>query len=86
MRKMKIGPWTIIEYIVYIRAKVRRVSPWTAQYRIALHSDCGRLIALVSKSRFTELDLREGEGVFAAFSCAAVHAVRTGGLMKKDQQ
>ena len=61
--------------MVYIRASVRRVSPWTAQYRIALHSDCGRVIALISKSRFAELDLREGEDVFASFSCAAVHAL-----------
>jgi tungstate transport system ATP-binding protein len=62
---------------VYIRAKIRRVSPWTAQYRIALHSDCGRLIAFVSKSRFAELDLRKGEDVFAALSCRVVHAVRS---------
>ncbi len=60
---------------VYFNARVQRVSPSTAHYRVALQADCGPVIALVSKSRFTELALREGDDVLASFNSAAVHVI-----------
>lgn len=60
---------------VYFKARVQRVLPSTAHYRIALQSDCGPVIALVSKSKFTELALREGDNVLASFNAAAIHMI-----------
>ena len=60
---------------VYVRARVRRLMPSTANVRVALQSDCGRLFALLGKSRSAELDLREGDTVFAAFHYCSIHVI-----------
>jgi ABC-type sugar transport system ATPase subunit len=60
---------------VYIRAKVRRISRSMTQYRIALECECGCVTALVTKSSFAELSLREGNDVLASFSFKAVHVI-----------
>lgn len=61
--------------VVYMRAKVRKLFPSSAQVRVALQADCGRLVALVGKSRFTELRLREGDEIMASFRCQSVHLI-----------
>jgi tungstate transport system ATP-binding protein len=63
----------------HIKAKVGRISPWMAQYRIVLQSGDERFIALVSKSSFTELCLKEGEDVLASFRPTAVHVIQPRG-------
>lgn len=65
---------------VYLRATVRKVTPLTTHYRVALHANCGPLIALVPRPRFTQLNLFEGQSVFASFEFSAVHALRAGDL------
>ena len=64
--------------LVYIKATVDRVTPWTTNYRVALHGDSGPLIALVPKIRFSELGLRQGQTVFAAFTSSVVHGLSAG--------
>jgi tungstate transport system ATP-binding protein len=61
--------------IVHIRAKIGRLFPSTTHVRVALQSDCGRLIALLAKSRFSELGLQEGAEVSASFHCRSVHVI-----------
>ena len=61
--------------IVYLRARVRRLMPSTAHVRVALESDCGRLVALLGKSRTAELRLREGDEVLASFHCRSIHVI-----------
>jgi tungstate transport system ATP-binding protein len=58
-----------------LRAKIERISPWMAQYRIALQSGDLHLVALLSKERFRELRLRESDEVLASFSSTAVHVI-----------
>ena len=60
---------------VYFKARVQRVAPSTTHYRVTLQADCGSVIALMSKSRFTELNIREGDNVLASFSSAAIHVI-----------
>lgn len=60
---------------VYIRAKVRRIFRSMTQYKIALECGCGCVTALVTKSSFAELSLREGDDVLASFSFKAVHVI-----------
>jgi tungstate transport system ATP-binding protein len=60
---------------IVLQAKVGRISPWMAQYRIALQSGDDRLVALINKARFAELCLTEGEEVFVSFTSSAVHAI-----------
>jgi ABC-type Fe3+/spermidine/putrescine transport system ATPase subunit len=60
---------------VDIQARVRRVSPSAGHYRVALEADCGRLVALISKSRFGESPIKEGDEVFASFSCKSIHVI-----------
>jgi hypothetical protein len=55
----------------YTKGRVRRI----AAYRISLHSDAGCLTALVSKSNFDRLSLREGNEALASFSPESVHAI-----------
>jgi tungstate transport system ATP-binding protein len=64
---------------IILKAMVGRISPWMAQYRIALQSGDDRLVALLSKASFAELCLTEGEEVFVSFSSTAVHAIRLHG-------
>ena len=61
--------------IIVVRAKVRRLYPSAAHVRVALESDCGRLVALLGNARFTELCLREGDQVVASFHCQSVHVL-----------
>jgi tungstate transport system ATP-binding protein len=58
---------------IALKATVRRVSPWMAQYRIALQAGDERLVALINKTRFAELGLTEGEAVFISARSSAVH-------------
>jgi tungstate transport system ATP-binding protein len=55
-----------------IHARVRRISPWTSQYRVVLQADCGWIVALVAKARFVALDLCEGVDAIVSFSPTAV--------------
>lgn len=64
-----------IKEIVHVRAKVKRAYPSTIHVRVALESDCGRLVALVDKSRFMELGLREGDEVLASFHSRSIHVI-----------
>jgi tungstate transport system ATP-binding protein len=61
--------------IVYLRARVRRIMPSTTHVRVALESDCGRLVALLGKSRTAELCLREGDEVLASFHRRSIHVI-----------
>ena len=63
-----------------IKAQVARVIPWMAQYRISLRCGTDPLVALLTRSRFTELELREGDEVLASFGSTAVHVIRARGV------
>ncbi len=58
-----------------LNVKIIRVSPWMAQYRIVLSAGETCLVALISKSRFRELGLREGKEVLASFTAGAIHVI-----------
>ena len=60
---------------VHFKARMQRVAPSTTHYRVTLQADCGSVIARMSKSRFTELNIREGDNVLASFSSAAIHVI-----------
>jgi ABC-type sugar transport system ATPase subunit len=66
---------TCAKETVCIGARVCRVVPSATHYRIALESDCGRVVALVGRSKFTELSLREGDEVVTSFSCKSIHVI-----------
>jgi tungstate transport system ATP-binding protein len=59
-----------------IDAKIETISRWMAQYRITMRAADHNLTALVSKSRLTELCLKEGDEVFACFDLADAHLIR----------
>jgi tungstate transport system ATP-binding protein len=59
-----------------IAAKVETISPWMAQYRITMRACDQNLIAFISKSRFAELGLKEGEEVLASFDAADAHVIK----------
>jgi tungstate transport system ATP-binding protein len=63
-----------------LEAKVGRISPWMAQYRIALKSSEHRLVALISKASFDELRLQAGDEVVASFALEAVHVIGPRGV------
>ncbi|MBI4523892.1 MAG: ABC transporter ATP-binding protein [Deltaproteobacteria bacterium] len=60
-----------------LEGRVERVSPWMAQYRIALRSGENQWVALIDKRHFAQLCLREGDDVLASFSSTAVHILRS---------
>jgi tungstate transport system ATP-binding protein len=59
-----------------INAKIETISPWMAQYRITMRAGDQNLSAFISKSRFAELCLREGDEVFASFDSSDAHVIR----------
>ena len=71
-----------------INAKIETISPWMAQYRITMRASGHNLTAFISKSRLTELCLKEGDEVFACFDSADAHVIRNASsfpLEKREQ-
>jgi tungstate transport system ATP-binding protein len=61
----------------HIRVRIVRVSPWMAQYRIVLAWADTAVTALIGKTSFVELCLRQGDEALASFSPTAVHIIGT---------
>ena len=71
-----------------IYAKIETISPWMAQYRITMRAADQNLTAFISKSRLTELCLKEADEVFACFNLADAHVLRnasSASLEKREQ-
>ena len=67
-----------------IAAKVVKILPWGAHYRVALECGGDRLVSFVSRPLFSELKLVEGDDVFATFKPAAVHVIRQNRIESTD--
>ena len=57
-------------------AKLVKIIPWGAHYRVELLCGDSRLVALTTRPSFLELDLQEGNDVVASFKATAVHVIR----------
>ncbi|HWO41901.1 MAG TPA: ABC transporter ATP-binding protein [Candidatus Eisenbacteria bacterium] len=63
------------ERLNQIRGKIETVSPWMAQFRIAVRAGNQTLTALISKFHYAGLGLTEGDEVLAWFDPADVHLI-----------
>jgi len=59
-----------------IRARVETISPWMGQYRVMIRAGDQHLTAFLSKSRFTQLCLKEGDAVLACFESVHGHVIK----------
>ncbi len=59
-----------------LKARVLTVIPWALHYRLALQCGGNLLVALITRTSFLDLDIREGDELIAYFSAAAVHVIR----------
>ena len=57
-------------------AKLVKIIPWGAHYRVELACGDSRLVALTTRPSVVELELQEGSDVVASFKATAVHVVR----------
>ena len=57
-------------------AKLVKTIPWGAHYRAELTCGESRLVALIPRPSFLELELQEGKAVVVSFKAAAVHVIR----------
>jgi tungstate transport system ATP-binding protein len=63
----------------HVRAKVSGIFPWMFHYRLVLQSGDCLLFALMSRTAFVDLSLREGEEVIASFDPKSAHVIRSSG-------
>lgn len=56
--------------------KVIKITPWGSHYRVALECGGSRLVALITRPSFLDLELCEGGNVIASFKATAVHVIR----------
>jgi tungstate transport system ATP-binding protein len=61
----------------HFAAKVLKVLPSTLHYRLTLQCGGSRLSALVTRSSFMNLGIREGDALCASFSPSSVHVIPT---------
>ena len=59
-----------------LKARVLTFIPWALHYRLALQCGGNRLVALITRTSFLDLDVREEDELSACFSAAAVHVIR----------
>jgi hypothetical protein len=58
-----------------IAVTVTKIIPSTPHYRLILESRAGPLSALVPRTTFEALGIREGDAVSASFDAAALHII-----------
>jgi tungstate transport system ATP-binding protein len=56
--------------------KVAKITPWGSHYRVAVNCGENRLVALITRPSFLDLNLRPGDGVIASFKATAVHVIK----------
>jgi len=59
----------------HFAAKVLKVIPSTLHYRLLLQCGGSQLAALVTRSSFMDLGIKEGDDITASFEAAAVHVI-----------
>ena len=59
-----------------LAGRVAKITPWGPHYRIVVDCDGARLVALVTKPSFRDLELAEEKEVIASFKATAVHVLR----------
>ena len=59
-----------------LNARLMKIIPWGAHYRAELAWGDSRLVALILRPSFLELELHEGNNVVASFKATAVHVIK----------
>jgi tungstate transport system ATP-binding protein len=59
-----------------LTVKVSKITPWGSHYRVALECGGTRLVALITRPSFVEIELKEGRDAVASFKASAVHVIR----------
>jgi tungstate transport system ATP-binding protein len=59
-----------------LTAKLVKIIPWGAHFRVELACGDSRLVALITRPSFLELKLHEGNDAVASFKATAVHVIK----------